>query len=242
LKLETNSPHPELFDLRVEGLLKYLGDFALQADFSIGVGERAALLGKSGSGKTTLLRVLAGLEALSGPADAGNIYLGQREITALSPQKRNVGLVFQDQALFGGLNVLENVTFGLRMRGVGKEERDSLALPWLEKVGLKNLVRAPVGQLSGGEKQRVAFIRALIWRPHLVLLDEPFSALDSELRSVLRNELVELHKLWPAPLLFVTHDETDIQAVATVRLNLSWETSSGSSSSVRRVSRVLTNP
>ncbi|MCM2278730.1 MAG: ATP-binding cassette domain-containing protein [Oligoflexia bacterium] len=218
-------------ELRVEALAKRIGTFTLQADFMLGPGERAALVGRSGSGKTTLLRLLAGLEA----PDLGRIRLGKREITMLPPQKREIGMVFQDQALFPGLDVLENVTFGLRMKGVSRKEREALALPWLEKVGLLDRARFPVERLSGGEGQRVAFVRAILWRPKLLLLDEPFSALDAELRGVLRRELVELHQLWPVPLLLVTHDVQDLEAIATVRLEL-HESRGGEIRSVRRLS------
>jgi ABC-type Fe3+/spermidine/putrescine transport system ATPase subunit len=190
------------------------GGFELSADFTVAPGERAALLGRSGSGKTTLLRIVAGLEAL----ESGRITLGDQEISALPARDRGIGVIFQEQALFPALDVLDNVTFGLRMRGVSRDERDAAAMPWLDRVGLKSHVHAPVSQLSGGERQRVAFVRALIWKPRLLLLDEPFSALDPTLRSSLRQELVSLHALWPVPLMMVTHDDADIEQVATTRL------------------------
>lgn len=224
----------ELSPLRIESLRKKMSDFTLMADFTIPVGERIALVGRSGSGKTTLLRIIAGLESLVSGRDEGKIFLGEKQITNLKPQQRQIGFVFQDHALFTGLNVMDNVTFGLRMRGVSKIERESRALDWLERVGLKDRIQYPIEKLSGGEKQRVALIRALIWKPKLLLLDEPFSALDSELKGVLRKELIELHRLWPAPILLVTHDETDIQAVATRRLSLEWN----SHSAVRQVKKV----
>ena len=120
--------------------------------------------------------------------------------------------------MFPSLSVVENAFFGLRMRGVPKDQCEAEALIWLERVGLKSLATASVDTLSGGERQRVAFVRALIWKPRLMLLDEPFSALDTALRATLRHELVELHKLWPVPLLFVTHDQADFEAVATLQL------------------------
>lgn len=226
-----------LTELSVKNLVKVRADFELSANFNVGVGERVALVGKSGSGKTTLLRILAGLEPLVGPSDGGQIWLGNEEITHWTPQKREVGFVFQDAVLFQALSVLDNVTFGLRMKGIPRSERDSMGLEWLDRVGLRSKAHGAVDTLSGGEKQRVAFVRALIWKPRFLLLDEPFSALDRGLRESLRAELLELHQLWPAPLLLVTHDENDIQALTTVRLKLVWEPPS----QTRQISRELTN-
>ena len=206
--------------LKLDGVQKKIADFILKADFELGPGTRAVLLGKSGSGKTTLIRLVAGLESLSGPEDQGRILIGTEDITFLAPEKRRVGVVFQDHALFQALDVLDNVTFGLRMRGVSKEEREALALPWLLKLGLERRLHSSVDRLSGGEAQRVAFARALIWKPRVLLLDEPFSALDPELRQVLRSELVELHRLWPVPLILVSHDPEDFEKIGTLRLKL----------------------
>jgi putative spermidine/putrescine transport system ATP-binding protein len=216
----------ELLDLHVENLRKKIGDFFLDAQFSVAAGERAILIGPSGSGKTTLLRILSGLVALASPNDRGKISLGTTEITHLSPQKRNTAFVFQDAALFPSMNVVENVTFALKMRGIGREERMHLADLWLERVDLKGKKFSSVDTLSGGEKQRVAFIRALIWKPQLLLLDEPFSALDPRLREVVRKELLELHRLWPAPMVLVTHDKIDIEELGTAKLNLSSDQNS----------------
>ncbi len=215
------SPAPLFSDLFVEKLHKQIGDFVLDADFVVTAGERAILVGPSGSGKTTLLRILAGLEPLVLPSDRGTIRLGSIDITQLAPQERGIAFVFQDPTLFPSMNVLENVTFALKMRGMSLDERSTLGEEWLEKVDLKSKKISSVGQLSGGEKQRVAFVRALIWKPRLLLLDEPFSAQDPKLREVLRKELLSLHLLWPAPLVLVTHDKTDIEAVGTMHLNLS---------------------
>ena len=129
-------------------------------------------------------------------------------------------MIFQDAGMFPALDVLGNATFGLRMRGMAKAEREGEGLRWLERVGLASLARSPVDKLSGGERQRVAFVRAVIWKPRLLLLDEPFSALDAGLRDALRSELLELHRLCPAPLLLVSHDERDAAALATQTLTL----------------------
>jgi ABC-type Fe3+/spermidine/putrescine transport system ATPase subunit len=211
---------PPFADLRVKNLRKHLEPFVLEADFSVHVGERAALVGESGSGKTTLLRILAGLDFLKGSNDGGEIFLGTQKITSLPAQKRNMGMVFQDSTLFPHLNVLENVTFGLRMRGVSRQKREEQALFWLEKVDLASRLTTPIVKLSGGEKQRVSFLRALIWKPQVLLLDEPFSSLDFQLRDRLRKELVDLHQIWPVPLILVTHDQQDVSAIATVRFEM----------------------
>ncbi len=208
--------------LIVNGLVKLIrgpvpgAGLELRADFAVAGGERAALLGSSGSGKTTLLRLLAGLDR----ADSGRILLDGREITALAPEKRDIGVIFQEQALFPALDVLDNVTFGLRMRGVQAGEREAQGMEWLERVGLASKARSNVNVLSGGERQRVAFARAVSWKPRALLLDEPFSALDPSLRSALRQELLRLHSLWPVPLLLVTHDEADVAELATRRLRI----------------------
>jgi ABC-type Fe3+/spermidine/putrescine transport system ATPase subunit len=228
-----NSYPDGLADLRVENLVKKVADFTLQADFTVQVGERVGLLGKSGSGKTTLLRTLAGLESLRSDSDSGSIFLGKKEVTTLPSQAREMGFVFQDLALFSSLSVLENVTFGLRMKNVKKTEREALGISWLERVGLQSKANSSVLHLSGGEKQRVAFIRALIWKPKLILLDEPFTALDPHLRSDLHKQLIELHQLWPAPLILVTHDPFDLRQIATDQMNLTWDPNFP----IRRVSR-----
>jgi putative spermidine/putrescine transport system ATP-binding protein len=210
-------------ELRVQGLRKSWGAFELRADFEVGPGERAVLLGRSGSGKSSLLRVLAGLEPWDPAADSGQIWLGEQELTHCSPEQRQIGVVFQDQALFPALDLIDNASFGLMMRGVSRLERQKQAEPWLDRVGLLRQIGTPVDRLSGGERQRLAFVRAWVWNPRLLLLDEPFSALDPGLRGVLRRELLELHALWPVPLLLVTHDEADAEELGTFRIRLHEE-------------------
>jgi ABC-type Fe3+/spermidine/putrescine transport system ATPase subunit len=206
--------------LVVNRLHKRFGGFIINAGFEIPAGERALISGPSGSGKSTLLRVIAGLEPLTSN-DHGQIWLDGMNITTLAPQERKIGFIFQDSALFPSMNVFENVSFGLKMLGFSLDQTTSLVDEWLERVDLKSKKFSGVTTLSGGEKQRVAFIRALIWKPKLLLLDEPFSALDGPLREVLRRELMELHRLWPVPLLMVTHDQQDIETIATLRFYLS---------------------
>ncbi len=207
--------------LRVSQLTKRWGDFALEADFSVAPGQRMSVFGPSGCGKSTLLRLIAGLTL----ADSGSVLLGSENVTQVVPERRGIGFMFQEAALFPSMNVIENAAFGLRMRGVSRKEREAQSQSWLEKVGLASKAHASVETLSGGEKQRVAFVRAVVWKPRLLLLDEPFSALDVKLRGELRRELIELHRLWPVPMLFVTHDQAESEALGTARLE--WSLKAG---------------
>lgn len=208
----------ELHPLHLQEISVSLESFTVKANLTVQVGERIGLIGKSGSGKTTLLRALAGL----GSVDSGKMFLGSDEITHIPPAARGVGMVFQDQNLISSLNVLENATFGLRMKKMPRNERHRLGKEWLTRVGLASKIGSSVSDLSGGEKQRIAFVRALIWKPRYLLLDEPFSALDPEARSALRSELKELHQLWPAPLILVSHDEADLKALVTHSFKIEW--------------------
>lgn len=202
--------------LEVSGLRKEMPGFSLRAQFTVASQERVALSGPSGIGKTTLLRLIAGLES----PDAGSFRLDGRELAGVAPRSREIGFIFQDHALFPALSVAENIAFGLRVRGVGAAERRAEAERWLSRIGLEGRGDSRIDELSGGEKSRVGFARAVIWKPKLLLCDEPFSALDPALRAQLRSELVEIHRLWPVPLLLVTHDEADVAAVATARLEI----------------------
>jgi ABC-type sulfate/molybdate transport systems ATPase subunit len=227
----------ETSGFRLENLRQQVGDFTLAADFSLRRGERAALVGKSGIGKTTLLRLIAGLEK----PDSGKVFIGDQDVTSWSPQDRRIGFVFQEAALFPSLDVLGNAIFGLLQhrteQGSSRAEAEKLGMEWLDKVGLSARAHSPVGHLSGGEAQRVAFVRALIWKPQLILLDEPFSALDAEIRQELRQELLRLHEQWPVPLLLVSHDAQDLEALANVRLELQAVSQPGSGASERVVMR-----
>lgn len=200
---------------QVRALRKTYPDFILEADFSAEAGECVGISAPSGSGKTTLLRLIAGLESLVGPGDGGRIELAGRDLTRLAPEHRNVGLVFQDFALFPHLDARENVAYSLSLRGVDKSDRLARADAWLERLGLSARRRSHVHTLSGGERQRVAFARALIAEPSLLLLDEPFSALDSVHRGAVRDLLATLPELKKIPVLLVTHDETDLQKSTT---------------------------
>ncbi|MDH4449447.1 MAG: ABC transporter ATP-binding protein [Rhodoferax sp.] len=180
------------------------------ASLSVAAGEVLALLGPSGSGKSTLLRIAAGLEQ----ADAGNVSMDGVDISAWPPERRGFALMFQDFALFPHLNVQDNVAFGLIEQRVPKAAARERAVALLARFGLSAYARSKVWQLSGGEQQRVALARALITRPRALLLDEPFSALDADLRVQLREEFkahIAEHRM---ATLWVTHDESEARAVA----------------------------
>jgi putative spermidine/putrescine transport system ATP-binding protein len=179
-------------------------------DFQVGQGELVSLLGPSGCGKTTLLRIIAGLTG----ADTGDVRLDGRNITHLPAHKRNISVVFQNYALFPHLTVCENVAFGLRARGaakgdIGPQVDDALAL-----VRMSEFSDRPVSALSGGQQQRVAVARALIVKPDLLLLDEPFSALDRKLRETMQIELKSLLLSRGMTAIFVTHDQEEAMGVS----------------------------
>jgi len=193
--------------LRVEGLKKRYGGLEVLAgvDLSLREGEILALLGPSGSGKTTLLRLIAGLER----PDEGRVFLFGEEVTRLPPEKRGLGVVFQDYALFPHLTALENVAFGLK--GQGRREK---ALAALERVGLTLFKDRKPHELSGGQQQRVALARALAPGPKVVLLDEPFSSLDAGLRAATREEVRAILKGLGTAALLVTHDQEEALSFA----------------------------
>lgn len=173
-------------------------------------GETVALLGASGSGKSTLLKIVAGLEA----PERGSVWFGDQDITRQPPERRRFALMFQDFALFPHLNVQDNVAFGLREQGVGKAVAREQARELLARFGLSAHATARVWTLSGGEQQRVALARALITRPRVLLLDEPFSALDASLREQLRAEFRERIQTAGMAAILVTHDELEARAMA----------------------------
>lgn len=172
-------------------------------------GEFVALLGPSGSGKTTLLRILAGLEV----PDKGQIRFGERDVTFEKPNKRGIGFVFQHYALFGHMNVADNVAFGLNVmrRSVrpSKREIERRVEELLDLVQLPGLQRRYPSQLSGGQRQRVALARALAREPSILLLDEPFGALDAKVRKELRSALGRIHDELNLTSIFVTHDQDE---------------------------------
>ncbi len=175
-------------------------------------GRITVILGPSGSGKTTLLRIIAGLEE----PDEGRILFDGRDVTGVPPEKRGIGFVFQDLALFPHLNVFENVAFGLRVRGVPEAEVRERVRWALDLVGLppREFEGRRVDQLSGGQRQRVALARALVIDPPVLLLDEPFAHLDYKLKKRLLRELRRIHRESQATIVYVTHDQEEAMEVA----------------------------
>jgi putative spermidine/putrescine transport system ATP-binding protein len=188
------------------GNVKALDNF----DLEVGVGELVALLGPSGCGKTTALRVVAGLEH----QDSGSVIVGDRDISQVPAHKRNMGMVFQAYSLFPNLTVEENVAFGLQMRKVSKHLRLKKAHDLLDLVGLDSQSKRYTHQLSGGQQQRVALARALAFEPEILLLDEPLSALDAQVRVNLREEIRRLQLSLGTTTLFVTHDQEEAMAIS----------------------------
>jgi ABC-type Fe3+/spermidine/putrescine transport system ATPase subunit len=197
--------------LALRNVSKRYGDFALQdVTFEVVAGESVALLGPSGSGKSTLLNLVAGLEA----PDSGQILWDGQDLVGVPPHQRHFGLMFQDYALFPHRDVFGNVAFGLEMQDwsrdkVGRRVEEMLAL-----VGLPDFARRPVDRLSGGEQQRVALARALAPRPRLLMLDEPFGALDRGLRERLLADLAGILAASSQASLYVTHDQEEAFAIA----------------------------
>lgn len=185
-------------------------DVVSNASFTVPQGEVVALLGASGSGKSTLLRAIAGLE----PVRAGRITWHGTDLADVAPHKRGFGLVFQDGQLFTHRTVAENVAYGLRVQRMPKEEREARVTELLELVGLPGTHARRVTELSGGERQRIALARSLAPRPGLLLLDEPLSALDRELRERLATDLAAMLRATHTTAILVTHDEGEADVIA----------------------------
>ena len=198
--------------LRIEGLSKRFGDPQALGDIDIDIpsGSLTALLGPSGCGKTTLLRTIAGFEL----PDAGHIVLDGRDVTNVRLGARDIGFVFQSYALFPHLNVADNIGFGLSVRGVPKSDRDARVRELLDLVRLPGHETRMPHQLSGGQRQRIALARALAAKPKFLLLDEPFAALDLNVRKELRRWLRSLHLETHVTTLIVTHDADEAMDIA----------------------------
>ena len=193
--------------LAIDGITKRYGSAVVldRLDASIGRGEFVSLLGPSGCGKTTLLRVIAGLLS----PDKGSVVVGGVDITRVPAHKRNIGVVFQSYALFPHLNVAENVAFGLEAQGTAKDEIGERVRQALSLVRMDAFANRRISELSGGQQQRIAVARALVVRPTLLLLDEPFSALDRNLRETMQIELRDLLRQQNITSIFVTHDQDE---------------------------------
>ena len=191
---------------------KSFGDFAALSDINLNIptGQLTALLGPSGGGKTTLLRIIAGLES----PDSGSVVIEGTDATRLPVQKRNVGFVFQHYAAFKHLTVARNIAFGLEIRKRPPSEINDKVSELLDLVHLQQFAHRLPSQLSGGQRQRMALARALAIEPSVLLLDEPFGALDAKVRKELREWLRRLHDEMPVTTVFVTHDQEEALEVA----------------------------
>jgi ABC-type Fe3+/spermidine/putrescine transport system ATPase subunit len=198
--------------LRLENVSKRFGEHTVLESISLDVerGEFLTLLGESGSGKTTLLRILAGFEEATG----GRILLEDERLDALPPHRRPIHTVFQSYALFPHMSVFDNVAYGLRVRGCSRDEVTARVGEALDKVHMQQFAKHFPRQISGGQKQRVALARALVNRPRLLLLDEPLSALDANLRLEMQRELKLLQREVGITFIFVTHDQSEALAIS----------------------------
>ncbi|RZL95493.1 MAG: ABC transporter ATP-binding protein [Variovorax sp.] len=178
--------------------------------FEVPAGTLTTILGPSGCGKTTTLRMIAGLESPS----SGSILMGGRDVTTLGPAERNVSMMFQSYALFPHMNVIENVSYGLRMSGVPKSDAAARARETLRGVGLVDFDQRLPSELSGGQQQRVALARALVLEPAVLLFDEPLSNLDARLRREMREEIRSLQQRLQLTVAYVTHDQSEALAVS----------------------------
>jgi putative spermidine/putrescine transport system ATP-binding protein len=198
--------------LQVNSVSKRFGDKEVLKNISLDIfsGELITLLGESGSGKTTLLRLIAGFEQPT----SGEIWMSAERLDTLPPYRRRVNTVFQHYALFPHLNVRDNVAYGLRAKGAAKNEIASRVEESLRMVRMQDYADAKPARLSGGQQQRIALARALVNRPELLLLDEPLSALDANLRKEMQSELKSLQREVGITFLFVTHDQEEAMALS----------------------------
>ena len=178
--------------------------------FEIAPGELVTLLGPSGCGKTTVLRMLSGFE----PPTSGKIYIEDKDITDVPPNKRDTAMVFQSYGLFPHMNVFENVAYGLKLRKMDRAAIQEKVMRFLDMVGLKDLAKRPPSRLSGGQQQRVALVRSLIVEPSVLLLDEPLSNLDALLREQMRVEIRRLQKSLGITAMYVTHDRVEAMSLS----------------------------
>ncbi len=198
--------------IELNDVAKYWGDVKAVEKFNLEIeeGDFVVLLGPSGCGKSTTLRLIAGLESVS----SGEIIIDGQNVNNLDPSLRNISMVFQSYALFPHLSVQENIIFGLKVRKVNKEDRETKLASVAEKVGLSKLLGRKPSELSGGQRQRVALARAIINENPICLMDEPLSNLDAKLRHQMRAEIRSLQKDLKITLVYVTHDQTEAMSMA----------------------------
>jgi len=198
--------------VKLEDISKQFGKLSVfsHVNLEISAGELFSLVGPSGSGKTTLLRIIAGIEV----QDSGHIYIGSRVVDKLGPAKRNIGMVFQDYALYPNKTVMNNIISPLMVKGVKKPDAMKEAREMAELLGIGQTLDRRPGQISGGQQQRVALARALIKHPDLFLLDEPFSNLDAQLRFSARKFLREVQRKFGITTIYVTHDQSEALSIS----------------------------
>ncbi|KQU88133.1 polyamine ABC transporter ATP-binding protein [Ensifer sp. T173] len=198
--------------LTVQKLSKRYGEFVALAetDLTVAEGEFLTLLGPSGSGKTTLLSLVAGLAR----PDGGAVLIGTDEVTYSAPHLRDIGVVFQNYALFPHMTILENIAFPLKMRKVQAEEARRRAQEALEMIRLPHIAQRYPKELSGGQQQRVALARCMVYRPSIILMDEPLGALDKKLREHMQLEIKRIHRELGATIVYVTHDQEEAMTMS----------------------------
>ena len=199
-------------NIRIQNAVKKYGDNVVIPDLSLDIkeGEFFTLLGPSGCGKTTLLRMIAGFNSIEG----GDFYFGDRKINDLDPSKRNIGMVFQNYAIFPNMTVEKNVEFGLKNRNVSKEDRVGEVKKFLKLMQIEDFAERMPEKLSGGQQQRVALARALVIKPDVLLMDEPLSNLDAKLRIEMRTAIKQLQNSIGITTVYVTHDQEEAMAVS----------------------------
>ena len=199
-------------NIRIQNAVKKYGDNVVIPDLSLDIkeGEFFTLLGPSGCGKTTLLRMIAGFNSIEG----GDFYFGDRRINDLDPSKRNIGMVFQNYAIFTNMTVEKNVEFGLKNRNVSKEDRAVEVKKFLKLMQIEDFAERMPEKLSGGQQQRVALARALVIKPDVLLMDEPLSNLDAKLRIEMRTAIKQLQNSIGITTVYVTHDQEEAMAVS----------------------------
>ena len=199
-------------NIRIQNAVKKYGDNVVIPDLSLDIkeGEFFTLLGPSGCGKTTLLRMIAGFNSIEG----GDFYFGDRKINDLDPSKRNIGMVFQNYAIFPNMTVEKNVEFGLKNRNVSKEDRAVEVKKFLKLMQIEDFAERMPEKLSGGQQQRVALARALVIKPDVLLMDEPLSNLDAKLRIEMRTAIKQLQNSIGITTVYVTHDQEEAMAVS----------------------------
>lgn len=203
--------------LSIQNLRKTFGETKISFSMEADEGTMTCIVGPSGSGKSTVLRMIAGLCEYDKSDDEtlqSKIFLDSKDISNLAPQKRNVGMVFQQPSLFLNLNVLDNIAYGLRSNGWSKKDATEEAHKMLEKIGMENFAHRMSESLSGGEAQRVCLARTLIVKPKLILFDEPLSALDAPMRKRLAEEIISMQKEFKFTSLMVTHDLEEAKRIS----------------------------